>query len=393
VSKKVLFISYYTPPLATSGVIRITKLAKYLLRYNWQPIILTTQPISYYHYDYELQKDLEGIKIYRSETFDSGRLLYLLRIFKPRPRVEFSRLSLLLNFVLFPDARRFWIPFATRKGKEIIKKEKPDLIFATAPPFSSLIAGLILKRTTGLPLIADFRDPWPTGYIPPPKGRKNRIVALRKLIVNSSARVLAVNETIKKELNFSPTIILPNGYDPEEFTVPPVRLPGINIVHTGNISDVSDQLALMAQSIKDCSEIKLTLAGPGAPEIINKLLKEFGNINYLGVKSHKDTVQIIKGAEILLYISKPNQGIGIKLYEYFGAQKPILAICEEKSEVQQLIKAHNVGLAVPLEKQRIKQAVLSLISRQFLFSPQGLEEYNFLFQAEKLARLFNEVTT
>ncbi len=59
---------------------RVTKLAKFLPRFDWQPIILTVKPIAYYHYDNELLNDLKDISIFRSESLDLARLLYLLKI-------------------------------------------------------------------------------------------------------------------------------------------------------------------------------------------------------------------------------------------------------------------------------------------------------------------------
>ena len=51
VVKKLLLVAYYTPPLGMSGVMRVTKLAKYLPRFGWEPLVLTVKPIAYYHYD------------------------------------------------------------------------------------------------------------------------------------------------------------------------------------------------------------------------------------------------------------------------------------------------------------------------------------------------------
>ncbi|MCS7258510.1 MAG: glycosyl transferase family 1, partial [candidate division WOR-3 bacterium] len=82
---KILMISYYTPPIGTSGAVRVTKFAKYLKYFKWEPIILTTKITAYYHYDYTLLNDLNNIKIYRSETLDLGRILHLLKIHVPPP--------------------------------------------------------------------------------------------------------------------------------------------------------------------------------------------------------------------------------------------------------------------------------------------------------------------
>ncbi|MCX8015291.1 MAG: hypothetical protein N2748_04655, partial [candidate division WOR-3 bacterium] len=180
---KVLIISYYAPPVGMSGVLRITKLAKYLKKFGWQPSILTTKPIAYYHYDYELLNDLKEIPIYRSDSLDFARLLYLTKA--PQTLVNYGtgKISLFSNFVFFPDAKRFWIKFAYRLGCKIILDSKPDVIFASAPPYSSLIVGRWLKERFKIPFIADFRDPWPTGTFRPPRYYEEKLRMLRSYII------------------------------------------------------------------------------------------------------------------------------------------------------------------------------------------------------------------
>ncbi|MCI0472081.1 MAG: glycosyl transferase family 1, partial [Ignavibacteria bacterium] len=48
---KVLVISYYFPPMGMGGVQRTLKSCKYLLKNNWQPVVLTINPRKYYAID------------------------------------------------------------------------------------------------------------------------------------------------------------------------------------------------------------------------------------------------------------------------------------------------------------------------------------------------------
>ena len=73
-----------------------------------------------------------------------------------------------------PDARRGWLRYAVQAGKYIIDKEKPDLIFSSAPPYTCALIAMKLKRYyfkkygKQIPWISDFRDAW-TGYLTSPK--------------------------------------------------------------------------------------------------------------------------------------------------------------------------------------------------------------------------------
>src|SRR5512137_91004 len=77
--RRLLVVSYYTPPLGLSGVMRVTKLCKFLPEAGWRPLILTVKPVAYYSYDPELLSDLNQARLYRTESADPNRLLHLLR--------------------------------------------------------------------------------------------------------------------------------------------------------------------------------------------------------------------------------------------------------------------------------------------------------------------------
>ncbi|MBS4015857.1 MAG: glycosyltransferase [Candidatus Latescibacteria bacterium] len=388
--KKVLIISYYTPPLGMSGVMRVTKFAKYLPRFDWQPLILTTKPIAYYHYDCELLNDLKDIPIFRSNNLDLARLSYLLKIPRQAIKKSTGKTSMLSNFLFYPDAKSPWIRFALKLGCKIINQQKPDLIFATSPPFSALMVGIKLKQKFNLPLVTDFRDPWPTGFVAPPQIIRNRIIKLRQQIINQSDQVTAVNQQTKEQIDCPSAIVIENGYDPSEFNQEPVKLTGFNIVHTGNIWEIFDNLKLVMQAIAEIPDVRLTLVGNCDKPTLQQI-KQYKNVEYLGTCSHQETISIIKGASMLLYLSKPNQAVGIKLYEYFGAHKPILAVCDQCNEAMRLIENHQVGLTVSAQIQEIKPAILSIKNNKLIFSPRGLEKYNRINQTQQLSGVFNRL--
>ena len=56
-------------------------------------------------------------------------------------------------------------PNVIRVGLDRISAQSFDAILATGPPWATLKAGLILSRRTGVPLIADIRDPWTSGEL------------------------------------------------------------------------------------------------------------------------------------------------------------------------------------------------------------------------------------
>jgi len=65
---------------------------------------------------------------------------------------------LVKHWLQIPDAYWTWAKTATRTANKIIKERNIQLVFTTAPPFSSLLVGESLHRN-GVKWVADFRDP------------------------------------------------------------------------------------------------------------------------------------------------------------------------------------------------------------------------------------------
>ena len=369
---------------------RMTKLAKYLPQFNWQPYILTTKPIAYYHYDYELLNDLINIPIFRSENLDIARILYILKIPQSAVSMGTGKLSLLTNFLIFPDAKVLWTPFAYRLGCKIIKNIKPDIIWTTATPFSSLLVARALKERFQIPLVLDFRDPWPTGFVIPPNPQRKRLIDLRNQLVKSADLVIAVNKTTAEQINFPQAQIIENGFDPDDFLQPKIDLSGFNIVYTGSVWENLKELQTVAEAVSDIKDIKIVLVGKCDADILNKINK-YGNVDYYGTRPHSETMAIMKSASLLLYLSKPHQIVGIKLYEYLGAGRPVLGVCDECNEAMRIIEHHSVGMTVSCNKDEIHDLVLMAMQNKFPYSPKDLERFNRVNQARKLAELMNSL--
>jgi glycosyltransferase involved in cell wall biosynthesis len=389
--KKVLVIAYYTPPLGMSGVMRVTKLVKFLPRFGWDPIVLTVRRIAYYHYDEDLLKDWPGIAVHRTCSMDPARLRGLLLPNRPVARTGTGRAGRLANVLCFPDAKIGWYPFALASGKSIIRSEQPNALFATAPPFTGLKVGMALKRFSGLPLVSDFRDPWPMGFVPPPAWRMARTRRFRKNALNLSDAVLAVNQGTASFLDGKAEVI-ENGYDPDEMSVPPVRFDGFSIVYVGNVWENEPEFRTVVEAVQNLPHVRLRLVG-GLSDKLKRELAVHSNFEHLGLLSHARTLAVMKGADLLLYIPKPNQAAGIKLYEYLGAGRPILSVGNERTEAEELIERHGAGRVARPTRAEVRSAIEAMARGEFRFSFTGVERYSRLAQAERLARVLAEVTS
>jgi glycosyltransferase involved in cell wall biosynthesis len=171
---------------------------------------------------------------------DPARILYL---FGMRQYVAHAWHRSLKQAVNFPDNKTPWVPFAYSAGRKI----KYDYVLVTAPPFSAFITGYYLARSSGKPLIADFRDTWLEFPFMPYKGRiqKSFVRYWEHKIVASAKLIIVVDENIRNALierfpwAAGRMHVLPNGYDPDDYAV--VRRPSVfTIAYLGTVRDERD---------------------------------------------------------------------------------------------------------------------------------------------------------
>jgi len=385
--RRLLVVSYYTPPLGLSGVMRVTKLCKFLPEAGWQPLILTVKPVAYYYYDPRLLDDLKASRVYRTESADPNRLLNLVRSktkkLTPALAHGLGAGPRLLNHVLFPDSKVGWLPFGSVAGRHIIDREKPAAIFATAPPFTALLLGVRLKAHAHVPLAADFRDPWPTGFAPPPPHLRAALRRVRRYAVEHSDLVLAVNDGTARAVG-PRCEVLDNGFDPTDFDVEPAKLDGFSVVHVGNLWRNQAEVASLVAALRARPEAKLYLAGRVDLDT-RRRFEHDPQVRLLGTLPHGETCALMKGAGALLYVGKPKQPVGIKLYEYLGARRPIVVWGEGSDEAAGLVTDAQAGLACGLDAGRLVEALDEMKRDPTRFAQMSRDRFNRRCQARWLA--------
>lgn len=108
------------------------------------------------------------------------------------------RLSKFLELLVWPDRELLWTPWAVAAALDAVKARKPSAIVVFMMPYSSGLAGLALKRLTGLPLILNFDDSPTCSDMHPffPTSVHARLAAwLEDLYVQSADAVIYVSGT------------------------------------------------------------------------------------------------------------------------------------------------------------------------------------------------------
>ena len=361
--RNILFIAYYFPPLGGAGVQRSLKFVKYLPTCDWQPVVLTVREMGGILQDDSLASDVPPqTKIYRTA-------IPLLPGYLPwRFRNWISR------WLLVVDEQIGWMPFAVRAGQNIINSENIRVIYSTSGPYTSHLIGLSLKRKTGLPWIADFRDPWIGSFTIdyPTRLHKELVSICERNIIQAADIITVVSSPMRQALleRYSGHIankirVLPNGYDPDDFVnIIPVEKnrDKFTIVYTGSLyrrgrtpeNFLRGLQSAIEQRFIARDQIRVYFIG-NFGRIIQKYLEDTGLqdvVNTIGYLPHKKSISYLLIADVLLLIIGSGQGSEAiytgKIFEYLAAGKPILALADSGAAAQ-LVELTRAGVAVPAD--------------------------------------------
>lgn len=399
--KKILIITYYWPPSGGAGVQRWLKFAKYLPEYGWQPVILTVDPryATYPQRDESLEGEIDPqCLVYRTKSFELYNLYRLLSGKKEVPYGGFAnelkegwgqKISKFLrgNFLL-PDPRRGWNKYAVKKAIELIGQYHIDTIVTTSPPHSTQLIGLELKRKLKVKWVADLRDPWTDIYYYS-HFRQTALARsmdrrMERKVIEMADRIVTVSQDFKRifveksPLDIaSKTVVIPNGFDEEDFDVLPVSRETKKVLtYIGTISEAYDLSglikALSALTEQSKEGLKIRFVGNVPRSVEQRLLSTGLSVEFTGYVDHARAVEYLLLSDmLLLVIPKVDNNGGIlpgKVFEYLAARKPILAIGPGKGDLDQLIKETKCGMLFDYQDD---QGMLRFISGQL--SDQGME--------------------
>jgi hypothetical protein len=384
---KVLVIAYYFPPMGLSGVQRTLKFVKYMKNYGWEPIVLTSAQTGYFAHDNSLLQEAEstGVKIVRVGGSDINSKLASKGTVRMPAEIIRKILSRLSYTFYVPDNKIGWTKKAIVKAREILKSEDIEMIFVSGPPFSSFIMAANLKKEFNLPLILDYRDLWygsQFAFYPTPihlylhKKKEYMVLKAADKIITTNRKVKEKILNYYKFLTFEDIYIISHGYDPQDFQdlVPEKKNNQKMILTYSGIFYEFITPKYFLKAFKMLSEerpdiaayIELHFVGMLRTEnekLIRKLnlqsfVKEFGYLN------HKDALVKVISSDVLWLMVGRARNIEThsagKLFEYFGARKPILA-CLPDGALKSAAEEYGASIITePDNPEQIKSAIISI---------------------------------
>lgn len=419
-----LVFAYDFPPIASAAAQRNRGLVAHLPEHGWRPVVVTARRGTSWAHDpataERLPREVEVVRTGSIEPARVARSLLgrrgpaALREGLPSPFVDRLR-----EWLLVPDPRLGWIPFAVLAG--LRWAPEADVVVSANPPASAHLAAALVAGITRRPWVADFHDPWSLPSYEPWRGRWRPAVdrRLERAVLRRADRVVATTRWLAGYLAGrgagDRVRVVPNGYDPAEHAVAARPDDAFTVLHAGAFYGPRSPEPLLeavaeALETEPAMRTSLRLRLRDWQDARNAALLEAAT-RRLGLEDvvervppvpRRDALAAMHRAAVLVLVTDPVEGgrglIPIKLFEYLGAGRPILALAPPDGEAGRLVRQAGGVVADPSDVAGAAGALIRLY-RSWRSgedghrpNPEVVEAHRWDRLAGLLARVLDEVS-
>ena len=362
--KDILFLGQYFYPEHNSSATLPTDTARYLAGCGYQVDALVGYPREYCRErNAPMREDLDGIGIRRIRYVQLNRG---------------SRLGRIINYLSFTVCALLRV-FALRRYKSVIVYSNPPLL-----PLVAVLGKLLF----GTKIVFVAYDVYPevayaSGNMKPGSVIDRGMRWINHLLYKHASRIVALTEEMKgfllenrPELTADRVVTIANwahekkceadreafeafGYDEGQFVVS----------YFGNLGICQDVETLLdaAERLKDELKIRFLIVGHGAKmEYVQQRIRErqLQNVQLQGFLTGRKFEQAVAVSSCcVVTLEKGLKGMCApsKYYSYLQGGKPVLAVVEEGSYLQEEILREKIGFAVTLgEADRLAENIRRL---------------------------------
>ncbi|MCB1766353.1 MAG: glycosyltransferase [Candidatus Competibacteraceae bacterium] len=371
-------IAYHFPPLAgSSGIQRTLRFVQHLPTFGWEPIVLTAHPRAYERTSNDLLLEVpEDVVVHRAFALDAARHL---SIGGRYPR-----------FLARPDRWMSWRWGAVAAGLRLIQRYQPAVLWSTYPIATAHQIGAILHQRSGLPWVADFRDPMAQeGYPAHPKVWQSFKAIEETAFQRAAYCVFTSPGAIRYYGQRYPAIpserlaLVENGYDEESFagldasakTKGPLHPGRITLLHSGIVYPSERDPTQLFQGIGillksgqlSPARFILRLRATAHDDELRSLAVEYGITDVIELAPplpYREALEEMLRADGLLVLQAANcnDQIPAKLYEYLRAGRPILGLTDPAGDTAQVLRQAGYRYLARLDSsEQIAKVLLSFL--------------------------------
>ena len=417
---------------------RIIGIIQHLAKSDWQAVVLTVKNGDYTTVDPQLIERIPPLtKIVRTEFFEpyqwyrkfigkkKGEKIPLAVLASHAKASWKKKIANTIRLNLFvPDGRIGWYAVGVKAGIKIIKKDPSiKLILSSGPPHTVHLIASTIAQKTGLPFVADFRDPWINiDYY----SDINRNPLTRSIDRYLEGKVLRRADAITvvgprcrdqiiehhKNIDFKKTHIIYNGFDPDVY---PKKKSGppkneFIITYLGNlpynrytpalyqaIAALKNEKKIEAKKFKLCFYGHVDKAVQ--KEICTFQIEEF--LFFFGFVPHEQAIKAIVNSHLLLLIiNNTNTQKGIvpgKMFEYLAAGRFIFGIGPVNGDAADVFEETACGKFFDYQDaDKIKEFLLAQFQnwQQGKWKPitsANIKKFSRPEQLKKITAIFNTI--
>ena len=407
---RVLMIAYHFPPIqGSSGVQRTLRFVKYLPDFGWDPVVLSISPKAYASTTEDQMPDIApGVVVERAWGLDAARQLSIMGRYP--------------GFLARPDRWMSWRLGARASGMRLIRELRPAAIWSTYPIATAHQIGCDLAKASGLPWIADFRDPMAQDGYPADPATWQSFARIEKSIARHAAHCTFTTPSALRtyQQRFADRAddmsLIENGYDEETFAGlsrrGPLAADRITLLHSGIVypserdpTALIDALALLARDAPaTANRLRVRFRAPVHGDLLNRLADERGVTDMTEVLppvGYAEALDEMVNADALLILQAANcnQQIPAKLYEYLRAGSPVIALTDPSGDTAWALGNAGVSTIAPLDDASAIASLLATLPEGIaqgalpLPGPDAVKAASRLGRSEQLAALLDRLPT
>jgi len=380
--RRLLIIAAYFPPMGGGGVLRMTKLAKYLPALGWDVTVVCSDERAPEIVDASLLAEVPpevrvvrvrgplrsiGTRATSAASSGSASGSWLVRRLTGAGKT-------LVRSVTIPDR---WLGWAWKVSRlDSATLGHPDVILSSGPPHSAHLAAARLSSRLLVPFVVDLRDDWADNpfhwnplpwHAPVESALERRVLGLAAAVVLVSEPSAADHQRRLGSIGAA-FVAIPNGYDPDD--VPPARAPAdrpISFLFSGTLrsSQVTGHFieAFATETGSNDPPIRLEVLGRLAPAFAAEIASGLPAARWelRAPVPHRQALDEMAGAGVLILFTGGG-GAGAntmtgKIYEYLAVRRPILLVGPE-GPAADLVRSSSAGVvAGPEDVDRMRAAI------------------------------------
>jgi hypothetical protein len=361
--RAVLMVAFHFPPAdMSSGHLRTLAFARYLPRAGWDPIVLSARAMAY---PQTARAGLDAIPrdcvVRRAFALDAKRHLGIAGKYP--------------WFLALPDRWASWWPAAVLQGLRLIRQHRAQAIWSTYPIMTAHCVAHSLHRITGLPWIADFRDPVASSVSPTDRHAAASRQHWEAKVLGAASRVVFTTPgTLRDYAERFPTphaagrlAVIENGYDELAFSDLPAPGPRqpchpLVLVHSGllysrgrnPIPFLTALAKLKSANRIDPDGVRVVLRASRLGEEYVREIRRLGLAEMVSLpppvpyrealfeQAAADGLLLFQGQEF-------DRQIPAKLYEYLRIGRPIFALIGSQGDTASVLQTAGGAELAPID--------------------------------------------